>query len=89
MNQKYEFTFLLNDEEELKSIKSLIASLEGKIEKEEDWGKKTLSFSIKKNFTAHFYDWIIDMKKSNMKEFKKKLNFNEKIIRYLILSIDL
>jgi len=89
MNQKYEFTFLLNQEEELKSIKSLIASLEGKIEKEENWGKKTLSFTIKKNTAANYYDWIIEMKKSNMKEFKKKLNFNEKIIRYLILSIDL
>ncbi len=83
---KYEFTFLLNQEEELAKIKELIASLKGKIISEEKWGKKTLSYKIKKNSSANFYHWLIEIAPNQMKEFKKKLNFNDKLIRYLILK---
>ena len=82
---KYEFTFLLNQEEELAKIKELIASLGGKIITEENWGKKNLSYKIKKNSSATFYHWIVEVASNQMKEFKKKLNFNDKLIRYLIL----
>lgn len=83
---KYDFTFLLNEEEQLKIIKDLITSLKGKLTKEDNWGKKILVYPIKKNHTANFYNWTIELEKNQMKEFKKKLNFNEKIIRYLILN---
>jgi len=89
MNQKYEFTFLLNEEDELKQIKTLITTLNGKVLTEENWGKKTLSYPIKKNSFANFYNWIIEMKTDQMKEFKKKLNFNDKLLRYLILISEL
>lgn len=83
---KYEFTFLLNQEEELAKIKELITSLKGKIISEENWGKKNLSYKIKKNSVANFYHWIIEFSPKQIKEFKKKLNFNDKLIRYLILK---
>ncbi len=82
---KYDFTFLLNQEAELKTIKELISSLKGKITKEDNWGEKTLAFPIKKNKTANFYNWQIELETKNVKEFKKKLNYNEKLIRYLLL----
>jgi len=83
---QYELTFLLNDEEELKNIKSLIESLGGKIVSEEKWGRKTLFYQIKKNTSANFYNYIIEMEKKNLQELRKKLNFNEKLIRYLLLQ---
>jgi len=86
---KYDFTFLLNEEEQLKIIKDLITSLKGKLTKEDNWGKKTLVYPIQKNHTANFYNWTIELEKKQMKEFKKKLNFNEKIVRYLILNSQL
>ena len=86
---KYDFTFLLNQEEELKIIKDLIASLKGKVTKEDSWGKKTLAFPIKKITVANFYNWQIEMETKVMKEFKKKLDYNEKLIRYLILNSEL
>ncbi len=82
---QYEFVFLLNEEEELKKIKEFIASLSGKLLKEESWGQKTLAYPVKKNRTANFYDWIIEMEQKKIAELKKKLNFNEKILRYLLL----
>ncbi len=82
---KYELTFLVNEKEELKNIKDLITAQKGKIVKEEDWGEKTLSFAIKNNGKAHFYNYVLEMEKSQVLELKKKLNFNEKLLRYLLL----
>ncbi|KKQ01774.1 MAG: 30S ribosomal protein S6 [Candidatus Roizmanbacteria bacterium GW2011_GWA2_36_23] len=80
----YELTFLLNHEEELDNIKILVQSFSGKLETEEKWGKKSLAYPIKRNTSANFYHWVFEMEEKNIVEFRKKLNFNEKIIRYLL-----
>ncbi|NMB83825.1 30S ribosomal protein S6 [Candidatus Roizmanbacteria bacterium] len=82
----YELTFLLNEEEELKKISELITSLSGKVIKEDKWGEKALFFPIKKANKAVFYCWALEMETKKMAEFKRKLNFNEKILRYLLLE---
>lgn len=46
MNQ-YDLTFLLNEETELKTLKELVASLGGKLNKEEKWGKGLLHTKLK------------------------------------------
>jgi len=84
----YELTFLLNEESEIANIKALVESLGGKITKEEKWGERTLAYSIKKNRIATFYNYSIEIEKKQISEFKKKLNLNEKIIRYLLLILD-
>jgi small subunit ribosomal protein S6 len=85
---KYDLTFLLNEEAELKVLKDVVASLDCKIIKEEKWGEKTLSYPIKGNTKANYYQWHLEMPKANVMEFRKKLQFNEKLIRYLLLAID-
>lgn len=82
---KYELTFLIKEETELKIIKDLIESYKGKVIKEEKWGEKTLAYSIKKNHTALFYNFQFEVGKKNVLELKNKLNLNEKILRYLLL----
>ena len=82
---KYEMTFLLNEESELKQIKETIESFSGKILKENDLGKKILAYPIKKLTSARFYNFLIEIEKSKILELKIKLNFNEKLIRYLLL----
>lgn len=86
---KYEFTFLLNEESELKGINNLVNSLSGKIIKEESWGEKLLSYPVKGHLKAQIYQWIIDLPPNKVKEFRTKLGFNNKIIRYLILNQEL
>ncbi len=83
---KYELTFLLNQEAELKNVKDLITGLSGKIEKEESWGEKTLVYPIKNNQKARFYNLILDIDETKTAELRKKLNFNEKLIRFLLLK---
>ena len=84
----YELTFFLKEETELPKIKELVSSLSGKILSEERWGEKTLSYPVKKNRTAVFFNWQIELDKKNVLEFRKKLNFNEKVLRYLLLIKD-
>lgn len=85
---QYEITFLLNEDKELAILKELVASYKGKVLKEDDWGVKELSYPIKKITSAHFYNWQFEMKPLDVTNFKRKLNFNEKLIRYLILSVE-
>lgn len=81
----YELTFLLNEETELPNLKKLVSDHNGKITKEENLGKKSLAYPIKKNHSANFYCWTFEMDNKQVTEFRKKLNFNDKLIRYLLL----
>lgn len=82
----YELIFLLNEEEESKKIKEAITSSSGKVAEEKTWGKKPLAYPIKKQDSAYFYEWRVDLKAEKLDELKKKLNFNEKVLRYLLLK---
>lgn len=83
----YELTFLLKEEAELKNIKELV-ELFGKIIKEEKWGEKILAFPIKKNHRAYYYNFDLELPSEKATELRKKLNFNEKLLRYLLLIKD-
>lgn len=85
---QYELTFLLNEETELAAVKKLISSLEGTIKKEDAWGEKRLAYPIKKAKTASFYNWQFSLNAVKLPELKRKLNFNEKMIRYLLLKVE-
>ncbi len=85
MNQ-YEFIFLMSEEKDQKDLKELISSLTGKIIYEKAHGLKNLAYEIKKHKQANLFEWIIQFDMDKISEFKKKLGFNEKVIRYLILK---
>jgi ribosomal protein S6 len=85
---KYEFTFLLNEEKELAAIKTLFKNLDVKLLEESTWGKKNLVYPIKKATSALFYHWKIEAKRSQVAELRKKLNYNENLIRFLLLVCD-
>jgi len=82
----YDFTFLLGDEKETKTVKDLITAHAGKITKEEEWGKKELSYPIKKATSAFYYTYNLEMEEKKVTELKRKLDFDEKLLRYLLLK---
>ena len=82
---KYELTFLVKEENETKAVKELVEACKGKVTKENKWGEKTLAYKIKKNHTAHFYNFEIEIDKKSVLDFKNKLNLSEKVLRYLLL----
>ena len=81
----YELTLLLEKEDDLKPIKELITQYSGKILTEEKWGQRLLSYPIKKKNKAIYYILDFSLDKKNILPLKTKLNFNERIIRYLLL----
>ena len=85
---KYEFTFLLNDGDELKELKKTLQGYSGSITNEKSWGERILTYPINKIDKANYYTWQIEIEKKNLTEFKKKLNYNDKIIRHIILSLE-
>ncbi len=82
----YDFVFLLNQEEELGNLKTLITSLEGSVTDEKSHGKKNLAYPIKGMSEASLYEWKVSLSKKSVTEFKKKLAYNEVLIRYLLLE---
>lgn len=83
----YEFTFLLENETDEKEVKSIIKDQKGVITEETPWGKQTLAYPIDKKTAAYYFTHKLELEPSSLSEFKKKLNFNEKIMRYLILKV--
>ncbi len=82
----YDFVFLLNQEEELANLKSLIASVDGTVTNEKTHGKKSLAYPIKGVSEAALYEWNVTLPPKGASELKKKLAFNEVLIRYLLLD---
>ncbi|MGB9707561.1 MAG: 30S ribosomal protein S6 [Microgenomates group bacterium] len=85
---QYELTLLLSKKEDLETVKKIIDEAGASIVKEESWGEKTLAYPIKKRQTAFFFNFLLQIKPKDLLEFKRKLNFEEKILRYLLLLVD-
>ena len=83
----YDLTLLLKEEGENKKIKDILTSLKIKVDKEEAWGKKSLAYPINKLLSLYYFNWQIDSEEHNIKELKKQFNFEEKLVRYLLLKI--
>ncbi|MBI1863239.1 30S ribosomal protein S6 [Candidatus Microgenomates bacterium] len=86
MTSTYNFIFLTNQQEELNRLKELISSLEGSVNEEKQMGTKTLAYPINKIESADYYEWTLTMPVTRMTEFKKKLGFEDNLIRYLLLT---
>lgn len=84
----YELTLLLDEEKELDEIKKLLESTKAKIKQEDKLGKKTLSYPIKKKRDAYFFTLMFEIEEKDTLELKKKLDFSEKLLRYLLIKQD-
>lgn len=77
----------MREETDQKDLKETISSLSGKVLDEKAHGLKNLSYEIKKHKQANLFQWIVQFDMDKISEFKKKLGFNDKIIRYLMLKL--
>lgn len=66
-------------------VASEIASLDGKVSKEDSWGIKDLAYPIQKIPTGNYSFFEIELDGVKVSELKKKLNEEEEIIRYLLI----
>lgn len=85
---RYELTFLLVNPKDADKIKELVTSLKGKITEEKHWGTLALAYPINKLSSTDYFTWQIDIEAKHLNELKQKLNFNDIIVRYLLLKRD-
>lgn len=85
---KYEITYLVESEEKSKVLLDIITSTGATSVEIKNWGLRDLAYTIDKHTKARYYTAIIDTIPSNIVQIKKKLNFSEASIRYLIIKQD-
>ncbi len=92
MIRKYEIMFLFNPKIDEKNLSNLIEKIEkkldGKIVKKEEWGKKEISYPIKKHKEAIYFLYYIETKSENIEELKKIILIEKNVLRHLIIRHD-
>ncbi|MFA9288536.1 MAG: 30S ribosomal protein S6 [Weeksellaceae bacterium] len=85
---RYEFTFILDDTKVLKTLEEVLESFDGKKVEENAWGKRTFAYPINKLTAGEYFTWQIDMPSEKLNDFKLKLNYDQIVMRYLIMTVD-
>ncbi len=85
---RYELVILLDKEEEIKTIEELLKKMEIKIINQEKWGQKTLAYPIKKKNRATYFNYLLEIDKKIVSQLRQKLNFNNNILRFLLLKVN-
>ena len=82
----YEFTFLVEKDGENTQLQKELESLKGEKLDEKSWGKRLLAYPINKIKDAEFFTWHINIEPDKLADFKKKLQYDKMVIRYLIIK---
>lgn len=88
MINTYELIFILeNDTEETqKKITEYLTAVKGTISAAEKWGKKDFAYPIKKRSSGYYFIWRITLDQRKTSDFKKKMDYAEEILRYLLIK---
>ena len=84
----YELTFITISDAKttLSAIEKYLTDLEGKVTEQKPWGKRTFAYPIKKLSEGFYHTWQFTLTPAVLIDFKKKMNTNEDVIRYLLLK---
>lgn len=94
MNQ-YEIAVLYHPDLEVdlskaeEKVTKIITDNGGKITATDNWGKRKLAYSIKKQEHAVYVFYTVEMPGSNVGKVESTLNITDEVIRYLIVRPDL
>lgn len=61
---------------------------EGKINKTENWGLRTLAYRINKNRKGHYVLIESDAPASALHELERQMRLNEDVLRYMTIKLD-
>jgi len=63
-------------------VTDTITQLQGKVVKVEKWGKRKLTYKVKKNSKGYYVIFYFMVSPDSLKEIERTLRYNEKILRY-------
>lgn len=90
----YELTLLFIEDKEqkdkkriLKLVEDFVAKNNGKVVKQEDWGVKELAYPIKKNNSAEYLHYVLELEPKHQPELDRSLRLDEYLLRYLFVRV--
>ena len=87
----YEIVFLVHPDQSdqvpamIKKYKGIITNSDGKIHREEDWGRRQLAYPINKIHKAHYMLFNIEVEQEVLDELESAFRFNDAIIRTMVI----
>ena len=66
----------------------IIEKMDGKVEKREYWGLRSLAYRIKKNRKGHYVLFNLDAPSDAVQEMERQMRINEDVLRYLTIRVD-
>lgn len=81
----------LNSEEQEKltsRIKKFISDIEGKVENIKEWGKKDLTYPIKKRSSGVYFIYDLSVNSEKINSLKQRLQNEDNILRFLMVVTD-
>ena len=94
MEKLYELTVLLHPdleidlEKPLKKVTGIITDNGGKVVNQDNWGKKKLAYSIKREEFAVYVYMDVTLPADAPLKISNILNITEEVIRYLLVKVD-
>jgi small subunit ribosomal protein S6 len=70
-------------------IEKIFADNGGKVANTDNWGKRKLAYPIKKNESAVYVIYTVEMPAENVRKLEATLNITDEVIRFLITKPDL
>jgi small subunit ribosomal protein S6 len=61
----------------------------GKVVAQDNWGKRKLAYNIKRNESAIYVFYTVDLPAENVRKVESTLNITDEVIRFLITKPDL
>lgn len=69
-------------------LKTIVETEGGKVEKQEYWGLRSLSYRIKKNRKGHYVLLNLNAPANAIFELERQLKINEDVLRYLTVRVE-
>lgn len=89
---KYELLYIVHPDLEASidkitgNVRSFIENRKGKINYEENWGKRKLAYEVKKADTGIYVLWFFEAPQSALAKIERDLRLTEEVVRYMILA---
>ncbi len=88
----YEIVLLIHPDQSeqvpamLERYKGVITAAEGKIHREEDWGRRQLAYQINKLSKAHYLCLNVEATKESIAELEHAFRFNDAVLRHMTIQ---
>jgi len=91
----YELVFIVQPEIEeeplnavVEKISETISNLEGQVHQTDAWGRRQLSYPIKKHHSGHYFLMNVELPATAIRSLERSLKLMEDVIRHLIVRND-